>query len=160
MVSMYSDKEAPETMRNSPVLSVDPAELLPQERDRLDAAALLAEQSGTIDLSSLPSDVADQLRFALNALSRGAKVAAVADGKPLTTTEAAKLLGMSRSHLVQLCDEGRIESFAQGTQRRIPADEVTRILIERARARTEARDAAATAEQRRRVRAARAAGLK
>lgn len=147
-------------MRNSPVIAVDPSELPLNERGRLEAATVAAEQSGTIDLSSLPADVANQLLFALQTLSRGAKVAAVADGKPLTTTETAKLLGMSRSHLVQLCDEGRIESFAQGSQRRISADEVTRILVERARARTEAREAAATADRRRRVRAARAAGLK
>ena len=87
-------------------------------------------------------------------------VAAVAGGKPLTSTEAAKLLGMSRTHLTRLCDEGRIDSFSVGKALRIPGEEVMRILSERGTAKTEARDAAATAEQRRRTRAARAAGLK
>jgi excisionase family DNA binding protein len=139
------------------VIAVDPAALGDDERDQIESAAATAESSRTIDLSSLPADVADQLLFALQALSRGEKVAAVADGKPLTTTEAANLLGMSRSHLTQLCDEGRIESFQTGSQRRISAQEVMRLLTERSRAKSEARQAAATAEDRRRARAARAA---
>ncbi len=85
-----------------------------------------------------------QFRFALDAFARGETVAAVANGKPLTSNEAAKLLGMSRTHLARLCEEGRIESFAVGNALRIPADEVMRILTERGRAKTDARAAAAT----------------
>ena len=101
----------------------------------------------------------EQLLFAVEAYARGQSVAAVATGKPLTSTEAAKLLGVSRTHLTRLCEEGRIESFTVGNALRIPADEVMRILTERGRVKTQAREAAATADDRRRARAARAAGL-
>jgi excisionase family DNA binding protein len=38
----------------------------------------------------------------------------------LTTSEAARLLGTSRQHVVNLCDRGRLEHVTVGTHRRIP----------------------------------------
>lgn len=146
-------------MRNSPVLTVDPTELPAEERGRLDAAVDEAKQSGKLDLSSLPDDVRAQLLFALEAINRGEQVAAVASGKPLTTTEAADLLGMSRTHLTRLCKEGRVPSFTVGSSLRVDSQTVMTILRERGRIRTEAREAASSAEDRRRQRAARAAGI-
>ena len=146
-------------MRTSPVNIVDPTDLAAEERERLQHAAAVAETSGKIDLETLPPAVREQLLFAIEAYARGESIAAVATGKPLTSTEAAKLLGMSRTHLARLCNEGRIESFTVGNAVRIPADEVMRILTERGRAKTQAREAAATADARRRARAARSAGL-
>ena len=146
-------------MRTSPVNIVDPTDLAAEERERLQHAAAVAETSGKIDLETLPPAVREQLLFAIEAYARGESIAAVATGKPLTSTEAAKLLGMSRTHLARLCNEGRSESFTVGNAVRIPADEVMRILTERGRAKTQAREAAATADARRRARAARSAGL-
>jgi len=146
-------------MRTSPVNVVDPTDLADDERDQLRHVAEDAMTSGKIDLESLPAAVREQLLFAIDAYSRGESVAAVATGKPLTSNEAAKLLGMSRTHLTRLCDEGRIESFPVGNALRVPAEEVLRILTERGRATSQAREAAASADQRRRARAARAAGL-
>lgn len=146
-------------MRTSPVNIVDPTDLGDDERDRLRDAAADATSSGKLDLESLPAAVREQLLFALDAYSRGESVAAIAAGKPLTSSEAAKLLGMSRTHLTRLCDEGRIDSFTVGNALRIPADEVMRILTERGRAKMQSREAVATADDRRRARAARAAGL-
>lgn len=146
-------------MRTSPVNVVDPADLADDERDQLRHVAEDAVTSGKLDLGSLPEAVRAQLLFAVDAYLRGESVAAVATGKPLTSSEAAKLLGMSRTHLTRLCEEARIESFTVGNALRIPADEVMRILTERGRAKTEAREATATADDRRRARAARAAGL-
>src|SRR5262245_56664005 len=105
-------------MRNSPVHTIDPSEFAADERRQLETAAELAEQDQKINLADLPPNVADQLLFALKALSRGDKVAAIANSKPLTTSEAAELLGMSRTHLTQLCDDGEIASFQHGSQRR------------------------------------------
>lgn len=144
-------------MRTSPVNVVDPSELADDDRDRLRHVAEDATNTGKLDLGSLPDALREQLLFAIDAYSRGETVAAVAGGKPLTSNEAAKLLGMSRTHLTRLCDEGRIKNFTVGNALRVPADEVMRILRERGRAKTEARDAVATADQRRRARAARAA---
>lgn len=152
-------EEETEQMRNSPVSVVDPGDLAEEERELLRAAAEDADASGKLDLQSLPEAVRVQLLFAFDALSRGESVATVATGKPLTSTEAAKLLGMSRTHLTRLCDEGRIESFTVGNALRVPADEVLRILRERGRAKTQAREAVATADERRRARAAQRAGL-
>lgn len=146
-------------MHTSPVNAVDRADLADDERDQLRHVAEDVATSGKIDLESLPEAVRAQLLFAIDAYSRGESVAAVATGKPLTSSEAAKLLGMSRTHLSRLCEEGRIESFTVGNALRVPADEVMRILTERGRATTQAREAAATADDRRRVRAARAARL-
>lgn len=147
-------------MRGSPVNVVDPADLAEGERDLLRHVADEAETTGTIDLESLPPAVREQLLFAIDAYARGESVAAVATGKPLTSTEAAKLLGMSRTHLKRLCEEGRIESFTVGNALRIPGEEVMRILAERGRAKTQAREAVATADDRRRMRAAQSAGLR
>lgn len=146
-------------MRNSPVVITDPAHLPVDERERLDAVVGDAKHSGKLDLSSLPEDVRAQLLFALDALARGEQVAAVASGKPLTTTEAANLLGMSRTHLSRLCKEGRVPSFPVGNSLRIESETVMTILRERGHIRIEAREAAATAEDRRRARATRAAGI-
>lgn len=146
-------------MRNSPVVTVDPTLLPSDELGRIDAVLGEAKLSGTLALTSLPDDVRDQLFFALDAVVQGKQVAAVASGKPLTTTEAAELLGMSRTHLSRLCKEGRVPSFTVGNSLRIDSDTVMTILRERGRIRTEAREAVATAEDRRRERAARAAGI-
>jgi len=145
-------------MRNSPIATVDPADLLDTDRERVAALLDDAKVNGTLDLSALPDDVRTQLFFALDAVARGKHVAAVADGKPLTTTEAAELLGMSRTLLTRMCNEGRIPSYTVGTSLRIDADTVLTILRERGRIKTEARHAVATADERRRDRAAVAAG--
>jgi excisionase family DNA binding protein len=146
-------------VRNSPVVTVDPNGLPAEVLARLDVAVDEARASGKLDLSALPDDVRAQLFFALGAVARGQQVAAVASGKPLTTTEAADLLGMSRTHLTRLCKEGRVPSFVVGNSLRVDSETVMTILRERGRIRTEARAAAATAEGRRRERAARAAGI-
>jgi excisionase family DNA binding protein len=72
------------------------------------------------------------------------------DGSSFTVTEAAELLGMPQTMLSRLCDEGRIPCVGYGTTRRIDAATVHTILHERARIKT--------AEERRRIRAATAAG--
>lgn len=146
-------------MRNSPVVTVDPTEISAPERERVAEAAARAKEAAVLDLAALPEAVRAQVLFALDSLAHGHQVAAVATGKPLTTSEAADLLGMSRTYLARLCDEGRIPSYTVGTSRRIDAETVMTILRERSRAREEARAAAATRDERRLRRAARAADL-
>lgn len=146
-------------MRNSPIVTVDPNTMPAEARSSLASALRDANETNTIDLSSLPTEVRAQLLFALDAIYHGRTVAAVAHGKPLTTTEAADLLGMSRSHLSRLCREGRIPSYKVGSSLRIDADTIMTILRERARLRADAHEAATTAEARRRARAAKAAAI-
>lgn len=83
---------------------------------------------------------------------------AATDGSSFTVTEAAQLLGMPQTMLSRLCDEGRIPCVDAGSNRRIDAATLQIILHERARIKTDARDAIETAEERRRIRAATAAG--
>lgn len=49
----------------------------------------------------------------------------------LTTTEAAALLGMSRTHLVKLLEEGAMQSYRVGSHRRIDRAEVEHFLESR-----------------------------
>ena len=148
-------------MRTAPVQVVDPSTFTAEERESIEAIAHEATRDmETLDLSRLPGAVREQLYFALVAMAKGEIVAAIAENKPLTTNEAARLLGMSRSHLVRLCHEGLVATHAIGSHLRIPTSEVVRILQSRAQAMAEAREAAATAEERRRSRiAARADSL-
>lgn len=46
----------------------------------------------------------------------------------LTTGEVASLLGSSRQHVVDMCDRGDLRSVWVGSHRRIPHDEVDKIL--------------------------------
>lgn len=158
MLSYDAESRGITIMRNAPVLVVDPSGFTDDERESVAEVANETQRGeNTIDLDRLPDVVADQLRFALDALQKGEIVAAITDGKPLTTTEAAKLLGMSRSHLLRLCDEGRVVTHSIGSHQRIPTSEVVRILQSRANATADARTAAASAEVRRRARITRRA---
>ena len=53
-------------------------------------------------LPLFPGHVRAQLFFVLDAVVSRKHVAVVAEGKPLTTTEAAELLGVSRTLLTRL----------------------------------------------------------
>ncbi len=142
-------------MRTAPVSVVNPAEMAGEERDDLRRVIGEIVESGTIELDALPASVRAQLLFALDAHANGQVVTAVSNGKALTSNEAAGLLGMSRTHLARLCNEGRIESYKVGNALRVSSDEVMRILTARGTANTGARESAATVDQRRRSRAAR-----
>lgn len=146
-------------MRNSPVATVDPDDLVDIDRAVVGAALDVAKTSGVLDLAALPAGVRAQLFFALDAVARGKHVAVVAEGKPLTTTEAAELLGMSRTLLTRLCKEGRVPSYTVGSSLRVDADTVMTILRERGRIKHDAREAVATSDERRRARAAHGEGV-
>src|SRR5262245_53015804 len=49
----------------------------------------------------------------------------------LKTGEVARLLGVSRQHVVDLCDRGEMQHVRVGTHRRVPRVEVDRILGQR-----------------------------
>jgi excisionase family DNA binding protein len=46
----------------------------------------------------------------------------------LKTGEVARLLGVSRQHVADLCDRGKIEHIRIGTHRRVPRSEVDRFV--------------------------------
>lgn len=147
-------------MRTSPVLTVDPSNLLGADIQRVREAVDVVKHENKLDVANLPDAVREQLVVALEAIAHGQSVASVVIGdKPLTTTEAAKLLGMSRSHFSRLCDEGRIPSFTVGNARRVDSEVVLNMLRERSALVDRMRAGADSIDDRRRARAARAAGL-
>lgn len=147
-------------MSNTPAIILDPAKLDSTDRSLLNQIAADAEGTQRLDFDSLPADVRNQILLTVQALANGKAVASiVSGGQPLTSTKAAEVLGMSRSHLLRLCDEGRVPSHRVGNARRIDADVIIEILAARTQARTQAVTAGDTADARRRARAAKAAGI-
>ena len=74
-------------------------------------------------------------------------------------TDAADILGMSCSFLTRMCEDGRVPSHAVGNTPCVAVSDVIVFQRERARLKVEARETRATAEHRRLVRAALAAGI-
>jgi excisionase family DNA binding protein len=102
-----------------------------QSRDGILEATgrLTARQSGTVRLDDveLPVTVLRAVARIIEELSEGHPVAlhAVrAEDEEFTTSQAARLLGMSRPTLVALLDRGELPFRMVGTHRRLPAGEV------------------------------------
>ncbi|MEU8188603.1 excisionase family DNA-binding protein [Micromonospora carbonacea] len=67
----------------------------------------------------VPVQLFDLLREIAATLARGDGVAVNAISRELSTTEAAKLLGMSRPSLVRLLDDATIPAHRVGSHRRV-----------------------------------------
>lgn len=72
----------------------------------------------------LPPGVSRAVRRLLDRLAAGEAVQMVSPDTELTSREAAGLLGISRTYLVRLVDEGRIPAHMVGTHRRLKASDV------------------------------------
>jgi excisionase family DNA binding protein len=72
----------------------------------------------------LPAAAGEAVRHLLVELASGASVHVLADDAELTTQEAADLLGLSRTYLVRLINEGKIPARRVGTHRRLRAADV------------------------------------
>ena len=86
----------------------------------------------------LPPSVARAVVKILTEIVEGQSVSVVSSDEELTTSEAAKLLNVSRPHLVQLLEEGEIPFYKVGTHRRVYREDV---LEYKARRREEAEEA-------------------
>jgi len=102
-----------------------------QSRDAIMEAAgrLKPRQSGTVRLDEmeLPVSVLRAVARIVDELSEGHPVALHAvrgDDDEFTTSQAARLLGMSRPTLVALLDRGELPFRMVGTHRRLPAAEI------------------------------------
>jgi excisionase family DNA binding protein len=91
----------------------------------------------------LPAAAAAAVRHLLVELASGAAVHVLADDAELTTQEAADLLGISRTYLVRLVDQGKLPAHLVGTHRRLRAADV---LAYQARRNTRLEAAAAITE--------------
>ena len=129
--------------------TLDPESLSADEQRALleqigDLAALVEEESGHTVLRVrdrevvLPPPIAHALVDVLTDMAEGRTVSVASSGEELTTSEAAKLLNVSRPHLVQLLEEGEIPFHKVGTHRRVHREDV---LEYKARRREEAEEA-------------------
>ena len=75
----------------------------------------------TVDL---PTPAVRLLREILDRMAHGKAVALTALDAELTTRQAAELLQVSRTHLVQLLDAGRIPCRMVGSHRRVRAEDI------------------------------------
>lgn len=72
----------------------------------------------------LPARASLAVRNLLDRLAAGEAVQVVSADALLTTRQAAELLGISRTYLVRLVDEGQIPAHMVGTHRRLRAGDV------------------------------------
>jgi len=75
-------------------------------------------------LVELPAQARAAVRHLLAQLAAGDALHLTPDEADLTTQQAANLLGVSRTYLVRLVDEGRIPSHRTGTHRRVRAGDL------------------------------------
>lgn len=73
---------------------------------------------------AVPGLVADLLRQVCAVLDRGDGVVVSEVARELTTSEAARVLGVSRPTLIALLDKGEIRSHKVGTHRRVALADV------------------------------------
>ena len=109
---------------------------IPSERDAVLAdragQALEGLADGTRPVSArfrdevvdLPEPALRLLRDILDRMARGKGVALTTLHAELSTRQAAELLQVSRTHLVQLLDEGRIPCRKVGSHRRVRAEDI------------------------------------
>jgi len=86
-----------------------------------DEVRLLAGDGGSI---AVPGLVVDLLRQISAVLDRGDGVVVSEVARELTTSEAARVLGVSRPTLISLLDRGEIKSRRVGTHRRVALGEI------------------------------------
>lgn len=83
----------------------------------------LALRAGKTELP-LPPGASRAVRRVLDRLAAGERVQLVSAEAELTSGQAAELLGISRTYLVRLVEEGRIPARMVGTHRRLRAADV------------------------------------
>ena len=77
--------------------------------------------AGTDEPILIPTPAVQLLKEILNHMAHGNGVALTSLGTELTTRQAADLLQVSRTHLVQLLEDGRIPHRKVGAHRRVRA---------------------------------------
>lgn len=101
------------------------AETVTFELDDSERALLSAELRRPIAVRtdagylSLPPTAVAAIEHLLRELAGGARVLVVAEDAELTTQQAADLLGLSRTFVARLVDEGKLPAHMAGTHRRI-----------------------------------------
>lgn len=84
-----------------------------------DRARFQLVDNGTGQAQDLPPAVFDAMLQVLAALANNQAISIVPTSMELTTNQAADLLNVSRSHVLQLVDSGQLAARMIGTHRRI-----------------------------------------
>lgn len=122
-----------------------------RDLERLTAAVVDPEElSITVRTSGgiveLPATASAAVRRLLEELATGTSVHLVSDDAELTTQQAGDLLGISRTYVTRLVDQGKIAAHRVGTHRRLRAADVLAYKARRA-ARLSAVDDVAVADR-------------
>ncbi|AHH93520.1 helix-turn-helix domain-containing protein [Kutzneria albida] len=96
-------------------------------------------QDGT--RTALPAEILAVLRQVAGALSQGQAVTVAAHDTMLTTTQVAKVLGVSRQHVARLIDSGTLADTMVGAHHRVALSEVAEYQRRRALVRQLTQDA-------------------
>ncbi len=105
-------------------------EIAPEQKQTLnrllssDDPLTLTAGEGSEERVALPEGVKPLLKQILAELTRGRKVAVLAQDEEMTTQEAADYLKVSRGYLVKVIDRGEIPSRMVGNQRRVKVKDV------------------------------------
>lgn len=108
------------------------------DRQRLASALPGSEGSGRIQLQTsdgvveLPAVAEEAVRRLLQELASGAAVHVIAGDVELTTQEAGDLLGLSRTYVARLIDQGTLPGHKAGTHRRLRLADVLTYRAQRA----------------------------
>lgn len=100
------------------------------ESDRKLIASLNASQNEPLRLLvdgrtvTLPPDASHAVARLLAGLATGSSVYVLTDDDELTTQQAADILGISRTYVVRLIDQGNLPARHVGTHRRLRAVDV------------------------------------
>lgn len=109
-------------------LGIDP--VADRDETQLNAAADAIEASDTAVtgplLTGLPEQVREAIADVLHRFARGEGVVVGSLETMLTTSQAAQLLGVSRTYLVQLLEAGELPCEFRGTHRRIRLGELVK----------------------------------
>lgn len=89
----------------------------------LDPVGLVAVRTERGD-TELPPTASAAVRQLLTDLAAGSAVHLLTDDTEMTTQDAADILGISRTYVVRLVDNGKIPALMVGTHRRLRAADV------------------------------------
>jgi|SRR5680860_1065 len=106
---------------------------------RLDGDGEVAISIGD-ETTTVPAPVAEAMLDVLDRLARGRRVVVTSVDDYLTTGQAARMLGVSRTYVCRLLDDGRLPFEFRGTHRRVRTDDVLDYLRVRRAERREALD--------------------